>query len=170
MVNRADAFNFAWASTGYFRLSRATFGELVEARISTEALIAGLVAERREPAGLERLREVVSRGSTASVLDDNQYLAVASAFHTTVTGKLGNRGLALQGRSLQEIFTSRVRGALNPPEERPQVLAEHQAIAQAIFMGQAPKAERLMREHMTHFIAWIRREHPRLLDEVINWP
>jgi DNA-binding FadR family transcriptional regulator len=170
MVNRVDAFNFAWASTGYFRLSRATFGELVEARIAIEAMIAGLVAERRDPVQLERLREVVARGSTASLLDDSQYLAVAGSFHTVLTSLLGNRVLALQARALQELFTSRVRGALNPPEDRPQVVLEHQAIADAIFKGQSSKAERLMREHMTHFIAWIRREHPRLLDEVITWP
>jgi DNA-binding FadR family transcriptional regulator len=81
----------------------------------------------------------------------------------------GNRILDLYGRALKDIFTERVTGLLFPASQRDHIRRAHEAIAKAIFNGEAARAERLMREHMQEYVEYVQRRHPGLLDEVVDW-
>jgi DNA-binding FadR family transcriptional regulator len=70
--------------------------------------------------------------------------------------------------SLHEIFVERIHGDLYRMEAREGVHREHNAIAKAIFAGQARKAEMPMRKHMEEFAEYVARNHPALLEEVID--
>jgi len=45
----------------------------------------------------------------------------------------------------------------------------HCAIARAIIEGDVDRAEELMREHMSEYAAYVRRRHPGLMREVVDW-
>jgi GntR family transcriptional regulator, transcriptional repressor for pyruvate dehydrogenase complex len=45
----------------------------------------------------------------------------------------------------------------------------HADVEQAVCAGAASDAERLMREHLTDYVAKLEQHYPKLLDEVIDW-
>lgn len=52
---------------------------------------------------------------------------------------------------------------------RKEVGTTHAAIAKAIQDGKANEAHDLMYEHMAKYVAYVKRGHPTLLNEVVDW-
>jgi GntR family transcriptional repressor for pyruvate dehydrogenase complex len=169
VVAQVDSGDFGRMATLYFQVGGATFRELTEARLVMEPVMARLAAQRRDPERMEELKRVLDESRRAPLAIDESYLRTTRDFHSVVTGMSGNRVLDLFGSSLKEIFTDRVAGMLFPASRRRQVVEAHEAIAKAIFRGEASRAERLMREHMEEFVDYVRKRHPGLMDEVIDW-
>jgi DNA-binding FadR family transcriptional regulator len=169
VVARVDGSDFGRMATLYFQVGGATFRELTEARLVMEPVMARLAAQRGDPERIEELRAVLDESRGIPLAVDESYLRSARDFHGIVAGMSGNRVLDLFGASLKEIFTDRVSGMLFPASRRRQVLEDHEAIAKAIFRGEASRAERLMREHMEEFVEYVRKRHPGLMDEVVDW-
>jgi DNA-binding FadR family transcriptional regulator len=81
----------------------------------------------------------------------------------------GNPVMTLFGQSLTDILHDRLTPPLFPKSRRAGVLSVHCAIAKAVADGDATLAEQLMREHMTEYAAYVRRRHPGLMREVVDW-
>jgi DNA-binding FadR family transcriptional regulator len=169
VVNAVDASHFGRWATFYFHLSRATFLELLEARIVIEPVMAGLAATRRDSAMLAELEAITARTHVVAVKDDEDYRSVARDFHALVTGMSGNRVLDLFGQALQTIYTGRVQSHALRPKARQQVLDDHDAITAAITAGDADKAQRLMREHMLELKRQVERVNPGALRDIVDW-
>jgi GntR family transcriptional regulator, transcriptional repressor for pyruvate dehydrogenase complex len=165
MVIEVGTRDYGRMSSLFFHLGGMTFQQLIEARLALEPMMARLAAERR---GQELLGQVADPDAT-QVEDDATYFDAAYEFHRGVASMSGNPVLNLVSVSLEDIFRDQVMGALSPKEERRRVLEVHQAIADAIAVGDADRAERLMRDHMQQYADWLRRGHPQLLDRVIDW-
>lgn len=169
VVAQLTSRDFGRMSTMYFEMSGATFGELVEARLVMEPVIARLAAERRSAEAVEQLNAVLLEANQAALDDDPSYMHASMRFHQVVAGLSGNRVLDLVGLSLEDIYTTRVAGIVYPQSARQKVLHDHGAITKAIIRGDRTRAERLMREHMVEFKHYVTERYPGLLDEVITW-
>lgn len=132
----------------YFHMTGATFGELLEARLIIEPVMAQLAAERPDRDHLDRLREAMAQEDGAT-FEIGEHVAVSDNFHYVVAGISGNRVLDLLGRSLRILYQSGVAsGSRLPIEERAHVRDVHREIGQAILDGDGPRAHDLMRNHL----------------------
>ncbi|MFI0773452.1 FadR/GntR family transcriptional regulator [Streptomyces sp. NPDC021212] len=166
MVIEVRTRDYGRMSTLFYHLGGVTFSELLEARLVMEATMARLAAERNAPELGEQLAESCEK---SVVDDDDEYFAATHDFHRKVSSMSGNPILNLVSMSLEDIFHDQVSGFLFPPDRREDVQATHAAIARAIAKGQAATAERLMRQHMQEYGDYVRRRHPHLVDQVVNW-
>lgn len=152
----------------YLNRVGATMGELVDARTFLEPTVARLASEHRDPDGLERLRDALTREELIED-GDPRYIQAANDFHYVVGSMTGNRVLNLIAMSLKELYTSRVvGGGLANATTAPSIRLEHRAIGEAILAGDGDMAEELMRVHMNLYLGRV-RSLPGVGDSVITW-
>lgn len=131
------------------------FGDMEQAwraRLVVEPGAARLAAERRDPAMLERMREIVRRQRdvaddlTASFeLNRDFHLALVNAAHNPHLSRFAD--LLWLSRIGVPIFARQAR-------DRAQILSwadEHEAILAAVAAGRGARAERLTREHIAAY-------------------
>lgn len=155
--------------TFFLKASGTTFREVMQARLVLEPLMARAAAERGDEdvhtaleAGIERSRGVLDES-------DEQYLDVATDFHSVVSGASGNRVLDLLARSLKDIYIARLRSEVYQPDEREKLLHDHAVVADAIISGDGDLAERLMRDHMQEYVEIMEDRLAGFMDEKIDW-
>ncbi|MFE9959325.1 FadR/GntR family transcriptional regulator [Micromonospora sp. NPDC005299] len=169
VVGAAQPHTFGRTLALFLQMDRTSFGELVEARVIMEPMMARLAAERRDPARLRELAESMGEHQSMEDRDERDYLAVLQRFHGVVAGVSGNGVLDLFGRALKEIYTERVVAAERRPERWAEVRREHQAVAEAIVDGDGAVAEELMRVHMVALATHLERDYAGLRDEIVSW-
>lgn len=166
VVRYAAAEDFGRMATLFFNSRGLTLRELIEARLIMEPVTARLAAERRPETALKRLAEIAEFNST----DDEAYALATHDFHSLVVHLSGNGVIAIFAEALATLFHDRVKGILFPPgKARRDVIAVHSEIARAIIDKNASLAERLMYEHMEMYLKFVKKNHPTLIDEVIDW-
>ena len=130
----------------------ATMREIFEVRTTLEGMCARLAAERitdEEIAGMERLLHDFDRVLREG--DNRALLAVDQKFHQRIYEASGNRFLA---RALDEMYTLIYRlfyFALDRMGSVRGNIEEHRDILAALRARDGRTAERLIREHITHF-------------------
>lgn len=160
--------DFAQMAKLHLQLGGATFGDIIDARLIIEPMMAGLAAERSEDSEIAELKVIVERGPEG-LDDDEQWVSATRDFHYAIAGMSGNPVLNLVARSLKEIFESKSRHALAPPDGRCSVQEAHERVLAAISEGDSPAAETAMREHMVEYADLIRVISPEILPEPIEW-
>jgi GntR family transcriptional regulator, transcriptional repressor for pyruvate dehydrogenase complex len=167
IVEGLQGDSFARMATLFFQMGGMTYRELIEARLIMEPVAARLAAERvREAAAAAKLRE---DAIVKDVRDDLDYFRHTTDFHADVIRMSGNGIVALFCQSLSDVYRERVSGVLFPAERRHEVIAAHDAITKAITSGNATRAEKLMREHMHEFAAYVVERYPGIMDETVEW-
>jgi DNA-binding FadR family transcriptional regulator len=169
VVGEPDSADFGRMAALYFEMSGATFGELVEARLVIEPVMARRAAMSNDPKIVENLHAMVSEAERADLQDPDAYGRVSSDFHSALTGASGNRILDLFGRAIKEVFMERISGMVFPDKDRARIRSEHEAVVDAIAEGDADKAEQLMHAHMEEFAERVAKRYPGMLDEVVDW-
>ncbi|GLY24145.1 FCD domain-containing protein [Micromonospora sp. NBRC 101691] len=169
VVGAAKPHTFGRTLALFLQMDRTPFGELVEARLIMEPMMARLAAERRDPARLRELAESMREHQSLEGRDERDYLPVLQRFHGVLAGVSGNGVLDLFGRALTEIYTERIVAAERRPERWVEVRQEHQAVAEAIVAGDGALAEELMRAHMVALVAHLDRDYAGLRDEIVGW-
>jgi GntR family transcriptional regulator, transcriptional repressor for pyruvate dehydrogenase complex len=162
-----DSSDFGRMATLFFQVKKVTLGNVLEARLAIEPVMAGLAATRHDPALNDRLQEVVAEHYTAET--DVDWLRTTQEFHALVCGMSGNPLLNLLAAALKDIYTDRVAGYVFPEENRDHVRKTHGTIAKAIVKGDAKTSERLMREHMATLAEFFEKKYPGLMDELVDW-
>ena len=167
IVEGLQGESFGRMATLFFQMGGTTYRELVEARLIMEPVAARLAAEhRREAHSTGRLE---GAAVVADVSDEHDYLMHTSDFHTAVIRASSNGIVALFCQSLADVYHERVRGVLFPVDRREDVVTAHEAIARAINNGNGSRAEKLMREHMEEYAAFVFERHPAIMEEVVEW-
>jgi GntR family transcriptional repressor for pyruvate dehydrogenase complex len=170
VVQDVTARQFARAATFYFHLHGATFRDLLEARRAVEPMMARLAATHADPDALERLKAEVSETRQAYETGDlPEWRQHTGEFHALVASASGNHILDLFGLSLKELYSERLEHRVVGKTDRPTVLAEHAAIANAIIRRRPAEAERLMTEHMETFTTLTMHLVSGLLDDILDW-
>jgi GntR family transcriptional repressor for pyruvate dehydrogenase complex len=166
-VAAVNSRHFGRMATLFFQVLRVQLGEVLEARLVLEPVMAGLAAERHDPELNGQLEANVKAHYTAE--DEAEWLRVTQEFHEMVCSMSGNPLLNLLARSLKDIYTDRVAGLVFPESKREDVRKTHGDIAQAIVDGDAETASRLMREHMAVLAGYFDERYPGLMEELVDW-
>ncbi|MFI7678156.1 FadR/GntR family transcriptional regulator [Actinophytocola sp. NPDC049390] len=164
-VDQVHTENFGRMATLFFQMDGVTFADLLDAMVIMEPTLAWLAAQRSD----QHLVSEMSRFTRPARTGDEEYTREAADFHRLVAAMSGNPVMSLYGQSLGDIVRDRLSPPLFPKSRRPAVMNVHCDIARAIIDGDAARAEELMREHMTEYAAYVRRRHPGLMREVVDW-
>jgi GntR family transcriptional repressor for pyruvate dehydrogenase complex len=122
--------------------------ELLEARLLLEVPLAGLAARRSDKATVKRLREALRAARRSP--DDAALAAIDADIHRTIAAAAGNRVIrALTDWTFEVAQPSAVR-ATRPEVVRSAVIEQHEALLAAVDGGDAPSAERAMRNHLLY--------------------
>lgn len=124
--------------------------EIYEVRAALDGLIGRLAAERIQPAQLARLREIVKRmHSVGRTRDANAYFPLNIEFHDVLAEAAGNRALLVNYRRIVNELNLYRRETLTRNAENIDISTrDHESIVNAIAKGDAPRAERLLFEHV----------------------
>ncbi|MFD0439919.1 FadR/GntR family transcriptional regulator [Streptomyces chartreusis] len=151
----------------YFHFSGVTYQNLIEARLVMEPVMARLAAERRATEHIEQLERFIAGGDEDG---DAAYYRHGTEFHSVIAAASGNPLLDLTARSIKDLYTDRLeRGLVFGADVRERVHGAHTAIAKAIVVGNAKRAEKLMYDHMVEFLEFVSRSRPEVLSEVVDW-
>jgi DNA-binding FadR family transcriptional regulator len=167
IVEGLQGESFGRMATLFFQMGGMTYRELIEARLIMEPVAARLAAERQRRA-LEETH-LRATASVSDVDDDLDYFRHTTDFHADVIRMSGNGIVALFCQSLSDVYRERVSGVLFPADRRHEVVAAHEAIAKAITTGNGTRAEKLMREHMDQYAAYVTERYPGIMDETVEW-
>lgn len=162
-----DSRHFARMTSLYLHRAETTYRNLIEARLVMEPVMARLAAQRHDAEVLAEMAPFA--GDAPDPMNHQAYFDQATEFHALISALSNNRVLDLIGLSLQDLFAGRLEGVVFPVDSRARVQIEHRHIAKAIMAGDAPKAERLMRNHMQEFADLCFLRHPEILDEIVGW-
>ncbi|OZM75344.1 GntR family transcriptional regulator [Amycolatopsis antarctica] len=120
---------------------------LTELRRAVEPTAAGLAAHRATAAQRTRLRELGTLlATTAKARDLDTFLRHDVAFHHLLLTASGNPMFGQLSEVVREVLAGRTGHGLMPPEPEPEAVALHLEVAEAVHAGDAPRAERAMRD------------------------
>lgn len=163
-----DPANFGQMMTLHLQSLGATYRQLLEARVEYETLLARKAAEQTGDIAGQIVRAAMP-ATEKGTSGDPEYASATSGFHSAVGRASGNPVLALAADSIYSIWTVRVTAILYPPEDRPLVIEQHEAIARAIEKHDARRAEHLMREHMGLYQDYCETRYPARMDDIVDW-
>ncbi len=168
-VGTIDADAFARTLALFFRMARATYRDLMDARIVIEPFMTRRAAERRDIAFLAELRVLLEReaASTAGTAEGDR---LALGFHRLICGASGNPVMDALGRAIHALYGDRLAAnLLYAPGCWTTARQIHQEIGEAILAGDGRTAQELMAGHMEDFRALQEERTPWLLDELVAW-
>ena len=137
--------------------------QMVEVRRALEAEVAGLAAQRRSPADLQRIEQAVL-DLEAAVQAGGDGVAQDVHFHRAIADAAGNPFLLQTLAYLAQFLHGATRVTRANEARRvdfaAQVQAEHQAIVQAVQAGNVQAARQAATAHMDNAITRIRSADP----------
>lgn len=163
------ADRYAELSKLHLQAVHSTYGEVLEARLAIEPLLARFCAINRTDAMVTALQAAVEGSDTMSPYDVAANQHAYGDFHTIIGQHCGNRALMLLSQVLMSVYLTRLGVAFLPLEDRPHLHEAHREIGEAIANGDADTAEHLMRSHMVHYADSIRSRNANVFDESITW-
>ena len=125
-----------------------TLEELLDARLLLEVPLAGLAAYQADDEHLTRLRDAVRAGASAE--DPHALATVDSEIHQAVAAAAGNRMLQALTGWVFEVVQPSVNDALHGAIVQSAIVEQHEALLAAIEKGDAPRAERAMKDHLLY--------------------
>ncbi|MGH8873125.1 MAG: FadR/GntR family transcriptional regulator [Acidimicrobiia bacterium] len=131
----------------WFDIGDISVAEVDEAREVVERACVRLAALRRTEDDLEVMKRVLEAASDPELTLD-EFLGLEVAFHRAIANAARNRLLNLP---MQAIHIVRPRtNKLLKTHDRPKVLRQHQALAEAIESGDPDVAEQRLEQHIAH--------------------
>jgi DNA-binding FadR family transcriptional regulator len=125
-----------------------TLEELLDARLLLEVPLAGLAAYHADASSLARLREAVRAAGSAE--DPHALATIDSEIHQAVAAAGGNRMLQALTGWVFEVVQPSVNEALHGAIVQSAIVEQHEALLAAIEKGDAPRAERAMKDHLLY--------------------
>jgi GntR family transcriptional regulator, transcriptional repressor for pyruvate dehydrogenase complex len=128
----------------------ASLEELLDARLLLEVPLAGLAAYHADAESIRRMHAIVGSEREAASGDLGALAAADAELHRVIASAAGNRMLqALNGWVFEVLQPSlmRVIGQSVVPSA---MVEQHEALVAAIRKGDAPRAERAMKDHLLY--------------------
>ena len=144
VVGRIDPANLSGTLSLYLLMGRGSLGELLDAWLMVEPLLAQLAAASVDRARVDRLMRPFASGSTAH----ERELASGLAFHDTVADLADNQLLQLLLGAVGFMVTEQVRVGAQDFELSDATIHAHREIADRIIAGDSNGASRAMRDHL----------------------
>jgi DNA-binding FadR family transcriptional regulator len=158
----------------FFRIAGATYGDLIEARMILDPVVARFAAERNDADAQSQLRaalEMENSAASESHVDPRVSAdRVGVDFHRAVTEACGNPILIFLAQGLRTLYAEHLHDrGLFPREAQEAAPGLHRAIGQAILDGDGQLAQNLMLRLVRDFAALQKERTPWLMDERITW-
>jgi GntR family transcriptional repressor for pyruvate dehydrogenase complex len=131
----------------FVSLNAQNMGELFDARIEYEPMVAALAAERISDAGLKSLQEFLN-AQLADPDNADLFHDTDIEFHKTLIDASGNAFLSRVGKMLQVLGDQGRRAFQKEAQVRRQSIADHEAIMKAMHDRDPEAAKSAMRQHM----------------------
>ncbi len=144
VVGKATPQNLARTLTFYFHLADSTYGELYEATMEFQPIIARRAAQNKNRAHVREMMQPFVHAEAETVMDGVD-------FHARVTSLAGNSVLELCVEAVSAVHQRAVMSEI-PGNLKKQFVDDHRKIAAAIIAGNAQLAESTMRSHASHLI------------------
>jgi GntR family transcriptional regulator, transcriptional repressor for pyruvate dehydrogenase complex len=125
-----------------------TLEELLDARLLLEVPLAGLAAYQAGEDDVKRLREAVRAASAAA--DPDELARFDSQIHEAIAAAAGNRMLQALTGWVFEVVQPSVNASLHGAIVQSAIVEQHEALLAAIEKGDAPRAERAMKDHLLY--------------------
>ncbi|UOY03353.1 FadR/GntR family transcriptional regulator [Blastococcus sp. PRF04-17] len=132
-------------------LKQGSFRQLMEMRLVLEVGVAEYAAQRRTSKDLERIQAALDSFATTDEHDSS--LEADLEFHTAIAHASHNPFFSHVVVPVNDYLRRAYQPSLGYEAARPQTLAEHEQIAQAIDSGDAARAGELMRRHLGRILA-----------------
>lgn len=143
-VGQIDPTNLSGTLNLYLLMGRATLGDLLDAWLMVEPLLAQLAAKSKDREKVER----ILRGFTADATAAQRELAAGLAFHDAVAELGENQLLSLLLGAVGFLVTEQVRIGAPDFTLSSATIHAHKDIAEAILNGDEELAYISMREHL----------------------
>jgi DNA-binding FadR family transcriptional regulator len=169
VVADMTAQDFGRASSLHYKAAGATVGDLWNARLIIEPLVARAVAEALDDETEQELTAVLEASKRISLVNDADYFRIGSEFHRVIASMAPNPILAVFARSLAAIVAELVSETVVPADARVKVHADHQAIVAAILARDGARAEALMRNHMAEIVELHTAQYAGLLSQSVPY-
>jgi DNA-binding FadR family transcriptional regulator len=121
--------------------------ELLEARLLLEVPLAGQAAHRADGETVRRMREALAAGDEA-------------ALHRIVAATAGNRMVQAFTDWVFEVLQPSLMEVIGSAVVESALIEHHEALIAAIEKGDAPRAERAMKEHLLYLTDVLRMVQP----------
>jgi DNA-binding FadR family transcriptional regulator len=169
---------FAKTMSLYFFVHGCTLRELMDARLATESMMAGLAASYvksghmptgEPPEAPELLRRSLEheKGGYGGVHPDRRHDPLD--FHRLVARLSYNKVLITSSEAMGDLYTTRMAGLPVPAKIAASVPDAHTVIANAIIAGDAEAATEAMRDHLRSYIDIWSRVCPWVMEEFVDW-
>ncbi|WP_179404566.1 phosphonate utilization associated transcriptional regulator [Burkholderia guangdongensis] len=135
--------------------------EIYEVRAMLDESVARALAQRISPDTLKVLKGVIqSMKAAAKAHDVTRYTELNVQFHDAMVVGVGNTHLTDTYRRLVRQLGLLRQAAIESEKDALSIsVGEHEKIVQALANGDAERAVELVREHVTHGLARMRRAH-----------
>ena len=169
IVGAVDPANLGRVSTLYYHLAGATYGELFEAWVICEPIIAELAAGNpdRDQVRTAMAPYLELHGPEDESLEE--FVVRHTEFHTIVGSLARNKVLQVSLMATGQIVTHHVIINADPRDARNTIEHDHSAIARAIVSGYKTKARELMAEHLKAITTQYQSSLGPQMDDYIGW-
>lgn len=168
VVNDRTGAEFSSVVRLYCQIMGVTYRHIIGARQALEPILARELATSGSPELRANLLAVTTRETGPGA----EFRAQAHTFHDLIAGhSASNPVLSLLARAVGQVYREFIRaeGPSIEPADRPEVQAEHRAIAEAVAAGDGDLAEQLMAQHMADLAEYVETHYAMALDSVIEW-
>lgn len=169
IVGTVDPANLGRTSTLYYHLAGATYGELFEAWIVSECVIAELAASNPDRAAV---RAAMTPYRSISEHEDeslDDFVVRHGRFHVAVASLARNRVLQLSLMMVGQVITQHVAANADPRAARENIEHDHVEIAEAILAGRKKRARDEMERHLRSVTDFYRSELGPQMSHIIEW-
>ncbi len=170
VVGTVDPANLGRASTLYYHLVGATYGELFEAWAVAEGYLAERAARNEDRALVRATLSPYLHDDESEFASLEEFVAHHTDFHTEVGTLAGNRVMQLSLMAIGQTVTHHIAYTADPRDVSDILLHDHRVIAAAIIAGKPNKARDEMRKHLAQVAAFYDRlSGGSVLDQLIEW-
>jgi len=166
-VGKVQSMAFGRTLTLHMHLLGATYDELLDAWLMSEAMMAEMAANNPDRARVEKaMAPFLEHGAPT---DHGHDVAEGLEFHTVVSELAGNRVMSFLLNTAGAIVSDHILSTIDREKLEEEIVHDHAAVARAIIAGNARKARQLMTEHVHHVVEHFRSYWPRLVGDTIQW-
>lgn len=171
VVGTVDPANLGRVSTLYYYMAGATYRELFDAWVLSEATLAELAASNPDPQQRwDALGAYVEAGMAPHSDEELEaFVMTHLEFHSAIAKLVNNRVIELVLRTSGQIASHHVAVEDDPRPLAEILEREHTALAKAIIAGHPKKARRLMEEHIRNVAVFSEKNLGARIDEFIEW-
>lgn len=160
----------------YLSQSGNTLGDLIEARLNLEPLIARLSAERATAEDIERLRCGIDamKGdipalAASGYADKESFIAHHHDVHYALAAGSHNAVLEVIQQSIAYINDAHTREVRYSPQRVRNIVERHRQIYEAVAAHDGAAASELVEQDAEGFLVWLKQSYPHLVKQPVRW-